>query len=504
MNKYKIISLTVIMGLFLTLSCTEGWEEMNEDPNNPNEVPATNILAHTLRVTGDAFYDDWQGMNNFLSYSGLVSKIQYIDEALYDYRESVVNTAWTDYYTLLQDQEKMKEIALEQGRNKTWAVAETFSVFLTQMLTDQWKDVPYSKALSGEEGEGNYKVSYDAQQSIYMNMITRLENANEEFNKPVNAANPDALGEGDKLYGGDFDLWQKFCNSLRLKIALRISEIDEPTAQTLAETILTNPADNPIFESNADNAFLYWPGTAPYKEPWAENLETRDDHGMAKTLVDTLYDIASPYDPRLPVYAIPVTGASRAYVGVVEGAEKGSFATDTISRIGEHYRNDPDGYTPFMRYSEVMFNVAEAALNGWNTGAYTAQAAYEEGISASFAENGVSADYASYLTEPGVAWTGTTADDRHRIYKQKWIALFKQGQEAWALQRRTDFPPIDVSPGAVESMTSNHNRQPFRYPYPSDEKTLNKENYEAAAQGIEHHFWGQKMWWDTRSDVIAY
>ena len=500
MKKLNIISSIVLLGLiFFGLSCTEGWEEMNEDPNNPSSAPGTNILAHTLRVTGDAFFDDWQDMNNFMSYSGQVTKIQYIDEAKYDYRESVVNTAWTNYYNLQLDLQKMRKIAEENSKPKSYAVAEVFSVYLWQFMTDMWKSIPYTNALKGEEQ--NFQPEYDTQQSIYMDLLDRLETANEALNQPVNEANPDNLGAGDVLYGGDKAKWQKFCNSLRLRIAIRISKIDPATAQSVVETILTDLENNPIFESNDDNAYLWWPGAAPYKEPWAENLETRDDHGMAKTMVEKLKDLD---DPRLEVYAKP--NPDGEYVGVVEGAAEGSFATKNISRIGEKYREDPAGFTPFMRYAETMFNVAEAALLGWNTGSFTAQGAYEEGMRASLEENSVNqidgstlitdAEITEYMNQPEVAWD--PANGFNLIYTQKWISLFKQGREAWALQRRTDFPKMSPAPASVYP---GHNRQPFRYPYPTQEKNLNTANNNAASEGIVDQYWGQQMWWDTRTGV---
>jgi hypothetical protein len=496
MKKLNIISSIVLLGLiFFGISCTEGWEELNEDPNNPSKAPATNILAHTLRVTGDAFFDDWQDMNNFMSYAGHVTKIQYIDEAKYDYRESVVNTAWTDYYTLQLDLQKMRNIAEEQNKPKTYAVAEVFSVYLWQFMTDMWKAIPYENSLGGEDG--NFQPEYTDQQTIYMDLLSRLDSANQALNQPVNEANPDNLGAGDVLYNGDKTKWQKFCNSLRLRIAMRISKVDPETAQNVVESILTDPDNNPIFESNDDNAYLWWPGAAPYKEPWAENLETRDDHGMAKTMVQKLKDLD---DPRLKVYAKP--NENGEYVGVVEGAAEGSFQTSNISRLGTKYREDPAGFTPFMRYAETMFNVAEAALLGWNTGSYTAQSAYEAGVEGSLIENSTHKgetlitedEITQYMNQPEVSFNGTL----RQVYIQKWISLFKQGREAWSLTRRTDVP---VMPPAEASVYEGHNRQPFRYPYPTQEKNLNTSNWEAFSADIVDQYWGQQMWWDTRTGV---
>ncbi|MCD4694945.1 MAG: SusD/RagB family nutrient-binding outer membrane lipoprotein, partial [Bacteroidales bacterium] len=88
-----------------------------------------------------------------------------------------------------------------------------------------------------------------------------------------------------------------------------------------------------------------------------------------------------------------------------------------------------------------------------------------------------------------------------QIYLQKWIALFKQCEEAWAECRRTDIPLMHEAPG---SSYQTHNRPPFRWRYPDDEYNLNSANIAPAAIGIKDYFWGTdngKMWWDTRTGV---
>ncbi|MCD6113521.1 MAG: SusD/RagB family nutrient-binding outer membrane lipoprotein, partial [Bacteroidales bacterium] len=68
----------------------------------------------------------------------------------------------------------------------------------------------------------------------------------------------------------------------------------------------------------------------------------------------------------------------------------------------------------------------------------------------------------------------------------------------WACTRRTDFPLMSAAPSSVYN---GHNRPPFRYPYPTDEVNLNGNNIDSHMNGIVDHFWGQQMWWDTRTGV---
>ncbi|MBI9035926.1 MAG: SusD/RagB family nutrient-binding outer membrane lipoprotein [Bacteroidales bacterium] len=478
--------MLVFGALLLTVACTKDWEELNVNPNDPVDVPMTNLLANSIRYSGDQFFDDWQGMNNFLSYSGHITKIAYIDEARYNYRPGVVETAFADYYRIQQDLGKMMDMAKADGKYHSEAVALTFSVYLWQMAVDQWGDIPYSEALRAEGEEEILTPAYDKAEDIYADLFVKIEAANTLFNKPVNEANPDEIGAGDFIYGGDITKWQKFANSIHLRLAIRTQNAAE------AQKVLNDATGHPVFESNDDEAKFKWQGTAPYKEPWAENHEGRDDHGMAKTMIDMLIALD---DPRIDVYAIP--NEAGEYVGAPEGAENGAFNVNDISRIGEKYRDDPAGFTYFLRYSEVEFIKAEAAVLGWGG---DAQASYEAGIAASFEETGKTEDdLAGYMATPAVDWADLSVyDASKKVYLQKWLALFKQGQELWAENRRTDFPVMNAAAG---SMFPGHNRQPFRYPYPDNEFTLNGSSIAPAAAGIVDHFWGKQLFWDKRTGV---
>ena len=497
MKKLFKLNIILVLGLIVgIMSCTKDFEEMNINPNEPADAPSTNILAHSLRYVGDAFYDDWQGMNNFLSYGGQVTKIQYVDEARYEFRNSVVNNAWRDYYNTLMDLEVMIRKSEAEETPNMKAVAMTFKYMLFQMATDQWKAIPYSQALSAEKDYGEItNPAYDDQPAIYDAIITGLKVAADLFA----AGGTDDIGDGDILYHGDVGKWQRFCNSLRLRVAMRINRIDEARAKGIVDELMGNQGGYPVMASNDDNAFMFWEGAAPNKEPWQENSETRDDHGMCNVIVDwmKMYN-----DPRLPVYAHPgyydETTGDPVYTGNFPGAIDGTFRMDTISRIGTRFRDDPMGFTPFMRYSEVLFFMAEAAVK-WNNVGMTGEKLYMDGIQASMEENGIAQeDIDAYVAQDGVAWPEGMDAQLNQIWEQKWASIFKQGQEVWAEQRRTDVPMMDQSPG---SPYAGHNRQPFRYPYPVNEFNLNSANVNPKAEGIVDHFWGQQMWWDVRTGV---
>ncbi len=508
MKRIYIKTFAILFTVLFTTSCTKNWVAMNTDPNNPVNAPYTNVLAHSIRLAGDAFFDDWQGMNNFCSYAGEITKIQYIDEAKYRYRDNVVYAAWSNYYEIQLDLKKLIQAAKAKGDNYKEGVALTWSVYLWQMAVDQWGDIPYHEALQAQNG--NSTPVYDHASAIYDSLFVKIELANTLLAKP----NPtDKLGEGDILYHGDVAKWREFANAIHMRMAMRISYVDPAKAQAEVEKILTNPTKYPLWASRSDEAKLKWQGTNPYDEPYYYNkyVSNRDDHGMARTMIDTLLSFK---DPRIAAFAKPAKSDGQ-YRGMIEGGAQ--VGLTTISRIGAMYRDDPSGYTYFLRYAELQFDIAEAANNGWNTGAYTKDGAYAAGVKASFDETYGStysplygkdeaAAYAAYMASPKVKLTGTAGthfdlnlnNDMTKIFVQKWISMFKEGQELWAFQRRTNYPPMSAAP---ESVYPGHNVGPFRYPYPSTEFNLNKAHAEAAAVGIVDHFWGKQIFWDTRKGV---
>ncbi|RFM25992.1 SusD/RagB family nutrient-binding outer membrane lipoprotein [Deminuibacter soli] len=479
--------INIIAGSVLIIagqSCTKQFEELNTDPNHPVVAPTTNVLAYAIEDFGAHLYDAWGDMNEPETYAGHLGKIQYIDEARYVFRTGTVSNDWTYYYRDLKNLANVIATAKNDKAVNMQAAALTFQTFIAQKATDTWRDIPFSDAIKGDSGYLTPK--YDKQENIYPALIANLKTAGDLF--ATNAI--DKLGEGDLIYNGDITKWQKFCNSLRLRLAIRISNVAPDAAKANIEEILGNQSKYPVFESNDDNAFLVWPGTDPYIEPWAADYQGRDDHAVSEPLVTTLISLA---DPRLPVYAKPAT-ADGAYRGVEIGPP-GQVTLAQYSRIGTAFRENATGFTPYMRYAEVEFIIAEAAAKGWNAGA-TAQDAYEAGVKASLAENGITNPAAvnTYLGGSNVAWNG----DVKKIYLQKWIALFKDGHEAWAESRRTDVPLL---PAARGSAYAGHNRAPFRYPYPTEETTLNGANSGESIAKVKDYFWGQQMWWDTRGGV---
>lgn len=487
LNVMKKLSKYIAAGLIavsFVSSCTKDFTDINTNPNKPVDAPLTNVFAYVLQDFSANFYDAWGNMNEPETFSGHLGKIQYIDEARYMYRSGTITDLWNKYFRDVKNAQLVIDKAEETGAVNLQAATMTLQAFILQIGTDRWRDLPFSEAIRGDKGFVTPK--YDKQEDIYPVIIAQLKSAADLFA----GGGTDQLGEGDLLYGGNVTKWRKFCNSLRLRVAIRISNIDQAQARSIIEEILADPSKYPVFGGNEDNAYFKWPGSSPYIEPWNNDSRTRDDHGPSQNIIDSLklYN-----DPRLPVYAKPAPSD-----GEYRGVEIGPVNSPTLSlfsRIGARFRDDAAGYSPFMNYAELAFIIAEAASRGWNTNGASAENAYNNGISGSLAENGIAtAAIGVYINSEGVRWKGNV----RQIYLQKWLALFKNGHEAWAEERRTDFPLL---PAAKGSAFPGHNRPPFRYPYPTEETTLNGKNSEATIAEVKDSFWGKKMMWDTRTGV---
>ncbi len=486
MNK-NIMKFIVLasLSIFVLIGCTDKFREINTDPDRAKDAPATNVMAFTLRYMGSTFFDVWADMSEPSTYAGYLAKIQYIDEARYQYRPGTVENNWYYGYILLNNINEMKKKAVADKADNLLGASKVLEAFVMQMMTDRWRDLPYSEAI--KLSAGVLLPKYDKQEDIYPALLKVLE----EAANLLASGSSDAIGDGDMLFKGNITKWKKFANSLRLRIAMRISGVSPALAKSTVEAILGNPSKYPVMASNSDNAMFVWPGVTPYEEPWYADSKGRDDHCVSDVFINVLKSLN---DPRIGVYALPATSDGQ-YRGFTIGAVA-QPALPTVSRIGIKYRKDAKGFSPFLRYAEVMFNIAEASKNGWNTQT-TAKAAYEAAVTTSMLENGVAqADITAYLAPTGGGAYAGTSD---QIYLQEWIALFKQGMEGWSLYRRTGIPKTNyIAPGTTYT---GHNSPPFRYPYPQNELTLNGANVKAFAAEVKDDFWGKKMWYDQRSDV---
>jgi hypothetical protein len=378
---------------------------------------------------------------------------------------------------------------IEGNKNIRW-VCRIFQLQLWLFNIDMYGDMPYSEALQGAPERGGITTSkYDSEREIYPDLIAKLKAIGDEMSAGLGSDN---IGAGDFLFKGRMDKWQRYCNSLRLRAAIRLSGVAPDLAKTHIEEIALNPAKYPLLDSSDNNGFFYWNTTSPYWDRWYDNSRSRDDHGLFDTFVDHLINME---DPRIQAIVKPAPDDGE-YRGYVNG---GPTATPLshFSRVGALYRDTPGGYTPFYKPCETFYILAEAAMKGMNVG-MTAQEAYEKAVRLSMADNQVSDEETDAYLEGKGKWDNTI----ERIWWDLWVALFKENMEAWSLYRRTGIPTPEVNYISIRSIYGDaHNSQPFRAPYSENQRLYNPDNYKAANAGIVDFVWGKQLWWDTRTGV---
>lgn len=460
----------VALGILVAGGCDRGLTDINRNPNAADQATAEQLFANaveasTSRVLGTAVH-----MSITALWAQHYAQHRYTGVDVYDIGDGTINTQWTNFYVgPLQDFQEVIEKGEAEERANIAAMGTVMQSWTFHVMTDLWGDIGYSAALKGRDPEAGNLPALDPQEKVYDGILAALKASQARFNPQEWA-----MGKADLIYGGDVAKWKKFTNSLRLRVAMRLSEVDPGRAKTeFTEALAAG-----VFTSNADNAILGYEAKKPNVHPLFAYQESRDDYTISATMVDRLKAFA---DPRLPVYA---TKSDRGeYIGVLNG-EMFDPKLDSISRIGTHFTR-PNAEMVIMGYAEVLFLQAEAAERGWTAG--DAAELYRQAIAASMREYGIEqADIDAYLAQPQVAYAGLPG-----IGLQKWIALYGNSVEAYAEWRRTGYPALSAGPDAL-----NEGRIPVRLPYPQSEERRNGENLKAAKARQGGAGLNNALWWN--------
>lgn len=461
----KKLTLFFTIIAFVVSSCDVASfdEGINQNPNLPTEAEPSQLVANAM-LSLPGLSSSPQGEYN----------AQYLSETIYVSGSHYPETT-TSFYWLYEGPLMNLQTAIENTNNANEAaVAKILKSYYFWHMTDRWGDIPYAEALDGAD---NFTPGYATQEEIYTSLFDSLKSAADQIN-------PSGTLNNDIMYNGDMERWIKFSNTIRMLMALRLSEVN----QQLAETEFTDAVDDGIMESNEDNFVFqhladannqnYWYGQiveSPVREWWA----------VSENLVGMMESVS---DPRLPVYA-DTTGSPSAddYVGLAFGTaeDENMPSRDELSLLGDaiHAQDAP---VYLVTYAQAKFARAEAAARGWTT--EDAETHYNEAVEASV-----------------VQWTGSDDDVEEllqeepydpsapieQISDQRYIHLFMHGYEAWAEYRRTGYPDDMVNPQGRDV--------PLRQAYTSDEALNNTENYEEAVQrqfNGENSIYG-RLWWDV-------
>ena len=322
----------------------------------------------------------------------------------------------------------------------------------------------------------------------------------------------DAFRKFDDVYFGDLTKWYRFTNSLKLRMAVRMSYADPETAKKVAEEAVAAG----VITTNADNAFL----------TVAENRSAMvfndwSDHRVGADIISYMNGYADPR--REKMFTKGVWNNKEDFYGIrigIDVANKDLFVTTYSSPV----LNESSPFL-WMNAAEVAFLRAEGALRGWNMGA-EAKELYNSAIALSFEQYGVSDKAADYIantdlkpavyTDPRsafndtggprsqitIAWEDEGGLERNleRIITQKWIAIFPLCVEAWSEFRRTGYPKLIPVVENKSGGTIDSNIMPRRLWYPPIEYSENSANISSAVTNLlgGPDNGGTRLWWDKK------
>lgn len=500
-------------------SCTDDYSEINTDKNSvatigPAELPFLFSRAQSAAPSIQWNYQVAQNLfaDQYAQYFACNATYFQSDRLVIvmDWVSAAFDPIYTDVMPQLQTIFENSDPASSE-----YALASIWWVYAFHRVTDYWGPIPYFNA-----GQPGTSVPYDAQDKIYDDFFKRLDAA-VTILEGKTAEQP--FGNYDLLYGGDVNKWIKFANSLRLRLAVRISNADPARAKTEAEAayaggiFITSPDDDASVQRSL-------------KGDDGNGLSIMSDWNEFRMSASMESILVGYNDPRISEYFLPAVET-----GTYEGLRNGLTATeltfdinkpDANSHVGPRWSSPAAGgsadylVTPqnILYTAEVYFLRAEGALLGWNMGG-TAQELYEAGITNSMkqwgiADNALIQNYINsiatpvapddYLNSPALTTIPVkfnTADEDiqlEQIATQKWLALFPDGREAWTDFRRSHVLKLyPVANSENPDITNTATQWVRRIPFLLTERQNNGAEVEKAVTllGGEDKV-TTPLWWD--------
>lgn len=462
----------------VSVSCTDDFEEINLDPNRIEKISPGTLLnpiiyeiASFNTSRSNAFtFNVMQVALPFPSPSGGAHR--------YDIGENAGNSTWNAYYRWLTNIKEMHAAAVAAEAPNYEAVALTLNAWTYSLLTDSFGDVPMEEAARGDEGI--FYPAFNTQQEIYTKILADLDKASTLFD----SSKPMIYGT-DILYSNDVKSWQRFSNSLRLRLLLRVSKRSEMNAPARMAEIINNPDKYPVFTSNEEAAILQISGIPPLVSPWGRAVDFRTGRAGAEFFIDNLNELNDPRRARFFGQATSKDGKTQlGYRGIPSGYDGNDSQFDFVpSNLNIALVTAPM-IAVIMSYAEVELIKAELAQKGIISS--DAQAHYEAGVKAAIEQ--WNAEFpANYFENPAAAYDGTL----ERIMLQKYLALYFTDYQQWFEYRRTGLPELPKSEGML-----NNKKVPVRFRYPANVQQMNSENYKKAVEAMGGDDINTRVWWE--------
>ena len=490
----KIFSISAIFVLLVVSSCSNELDNINTNPNDMERgsIHPASILPNALFYGAEAFTK--------LSYNLAGEIIQYTVSAntldayhRYQIPNGVSGGVWNNCARWGANADHMIELAQKDPTRQNFeAIGLTLRAYYMQILTDSFGDAPFKEAFKTVDGKTH--PAFDLQKDIYLQLIEDLRKANSLYD--MNHPMTESQANKDFLYYGNLARWQKFTNSLLMRVLMRCSGCSEINSAEQLREIYNNPATYPIFASEEDAAIYRYTGVDGNLNPYGSTDVTtfNSSRRAAEFIIDLMRDSG---DPRISLYFVQVGGAWRGAKSGVANRDDGGLST--AARLNKAILGDYNSPFSFMNYDEVLFIWAEAAQRSMIPGG--------EGLAEEYYRKAVEASVRHWSSMPGndtavtdlaikqflqkIPYDGTY----EQLMTQKFVALFWCGFEAWAEYRRTDYPSLTIAP-----TTMNDHILPRRFGYPVNTASTNPDNYNLILNHLRKDYAGDDdmktpVWW---------
>jgi len=471
----KTITILAACSLLLgASSCDNNFEEINTNPNLIDQISPGTLLNEVIYNMASNNVTNHYNINCQLMQVQLPYPAYYGGVQRYEILPTTGNSQWNAAYKWAKNIREMRITAEADQSTNYLAIALTLNAWVYSNLSDTFGDIPFSEASQAEDGI--LQAKYDDQETVYTQLLADLETANTLYDHNI------AMAYGtDILFANDTRLWQKFTNSLRLRLLLRVSDV-RPSAYQEMVAIINDPAATPIIDASSEAAVFHVTGVTPNISPWSRALDFSNQHAVGQFFIETLNALE---DPRRPIYVGQATeqGDPIGYKGIPSGYDNEQFT------YSPSYMNNQQVVAPMiipiLTYAEICFIKAELAQKGHLDDAETH---YQNGVRAAIELWTGESVPASYFETSQAKYDGTL----ERIMLHKYLALYFTDNQQWAEYRRTGYPELPTTHSML-----NDGVMPSRLLYPDVQPIYNRTNYEAAAQAMGGDNINSKVWWDV-------
>lgn len=462
----KKFALFFCLSIVILTSCKK-YLDVNNTPNNPLAVPPSTLLPTTTIALAFANSNDLSRAT-----SALVQHIAGVanQTAAYDVYslDGSFDNQWTgEIYNgainnlqILIDQYSLTSPAYS-------GIAKLEMAYVYSMATDIWGDVPYSQAGQGLKFE---TPRFDAVKDIYEGNSTKgivslfdlVKSGLLDLSK-TSSLKPSS---DDIVYKGDLTKWQKMGNTLLLKLALQLTNVNPALATSTINAVISG---NNYINSNALDFEVPFGASVGNQNPLYSfnNLNRTGDQMLSQRLLNLSRSINDTV--RLAKFFTKPTGT---FIAFDNGSSSVVPLQATRSRYNT-YLTGISGEAPIRIITNFQANfiLAEAALTLGTAG--DPNAYYQSGMKASMLKVGMTqAEIDNYfLTNPTVVTLiGSTEQKRQQIITQKYISLIGNGIEVFNDYRRTLYPVLSL---VNNPSGDNPNVIPTRLPYTPSELSRN-------------------------------